>query len=643
MIRMIKNMGLRYMGFRFWYEVRLRSGLLKFRFPVHVQEKTFITLESWRQLPVFFFFDPNAIHLKRNTSLHHLKERAEKIRQNCFLYFSSEWLHVNDWHTNPKTGFTYDFKTHWTQIPDLSKQAGDIKYVWEKSRFTFLYDLIRYDFHFQQDQSELVFSLITDWIDKNPVNCGPNWRCGQEITVRVLNWTFAVHYYKFSKTLTTQVFKKIMNCIHDQMLRVNGNVNFARIAVRNNHALTETFGLYLTGLLYPFFPESSKWKQKGKRWFEQEISYQFDQDGTFLQYSMNYHRIAIQLFTAAICIAERNQEKWPETIYTVAEKSLRFLQSCQDEMTGWLPNYGNNDGALFFPLADCHFRDFRPQLAALASALKLNHAYENGNWDEEASWFSGKEAKVVNPKQTEKFEIFEYKNGGYYILRDRHSLTFLRCGSYDKRPFQADNLHVDIWANGENILRDAGTCQYNTDENLMRYFAGTASHNTVMIGNFDQMLKGPRFIWFGWIKKASGKIRLLNQDLVAIEAETEGFYHLAKEIKHKRKVLKEAGKLHWIIEDKLENVPAGLSIKQLWHPCERFFDQYEIHAQDENGNCIEYTQTKGWCAESYGQKIESPAIVFSTVGRVIKTVITERSLKNKNTHDAYTSNSPVFS
>jgi len=625
MIRFIKNMGLRYACFRLWYEVRLRSGLLKIHFPVHVKEKSFISLENWRQLSVCFFFDPAEIDLERNTSLYNLKERAENISQNRFLYFSSEWHDVNDWHTNPKTGFKYDFKKHWTEIRDFSKQAGDIKYVWEKSRFTFLYDLIRYDFHFQQDQAELVFGFITDWIDANPVNCGPNWRCGQEITLRVINWTFAVHYYKFSETLTASVLKKIMSSIHNQMHHVKENINFARIAVRNNHALTETFGLYFIGLLYPFFPESSKWKEKGKYWFEQEIAFQIDDDGTFLQYAMNYHRIVVQLLTIAICIAERNQEKWPQTIYTLAEKSLHFLQACQDEITGWLPNYGNNDGALFFPLSDCHFRDFRPPLAALASALKLNHAYGNGKWNEEANWFSGENKNTANAERTGKSETFEFKTGGYYIIKDKFSLTFLRCGKYDKRPFQADNLHIDIWVNGENMLRDAGTYLYNTDEKLIEYFAGTASHNTVMIGNFDQMLKGPRFIWFGWIKNASCKIRFLNPEFVEMEAESEGFYHVAKGIRHKRKVFKETRKLHWIIEDKLENVPADLPMKQIWHPCESFFDRYEIHAQDENGNNLEYELANGWYSETYGRKAESPAIVFSTFGRFIKTVITARS------------------
>ena len=64
------------------------------------------------------------------------------------------------------TGFQYDIHKHWSEVQDLSKEAGDIKYVWEKARFSFLYDVIRYDYHFEDDQSQFVFKQIEDFIEK---------------------------------------------------------------------------------------------------------------------------------------------------------------------------------------------------------------------------------------------------------------------------------------------------------------------------------------------------------------------------------------------------------------------------------------------------------------------------------------------
>ncbi len=42
---------------------------------------------------------------------------------------------------------------------------------------------------------------------------------------------------------------------------VRKNIFFSKIAVRNNHAITETLTLFLVGMLFPFLPGSGEWKQ----------------------------------------------------------------------------------------------------------------------------------------------------------------------------------------------------------------------------------------------------------------------------------------------------------------------------------------------------------------------------------------------
>ena len=78
----------------------------------------------------------------------------------------------------------------------------------KKHDFLFLYDVIRYDYHFEDDQSAYVFKEIEDFITKNPINQGPNYKCSQEISLRVLNWTFALYYYKDSPNLTRSIVSK---------------------------------------------------------------------------------------------------------------------------------------------------------------------------------------------------------------------------------------------------------------------------------------------------------------------------------------------------------------------------------------------------------------------------------------------------
>jgi len=700
-IQLLQNMGWRYVWFRLTYEIRRRVGLLKAKFPTNPPIISIIALKKWKGLPIKFFFESRDSLLKEIQGSNNkqisasLKTQIAEYKQGHFLFFGAKYYPVASWLINPVTGYEYDITRHWTEVSDFSAVAGDIKYVWEKSRFAFFYPLIRYDLQSGEDLAETIFGEIDSWIAANPINCGPNWRCSQEISLRVLNWTFALHYYKNSPALTEARFQKITQIVHWQARHIESNIDFSRIAVRNNHAITETLALYLVGLLYPFYPESGRWKSKGKKWFEEEVAYQIYEDGTFLQFSMNYHRVVIQLLTWAVRLSELNNDRFAEIVYDRARRSLDFLQACQDPKTGWLPNYGNNDGALFFPLNDDHFRDYRPQLSALAAVLgeKMEDAEDLFWYGFQLSAVGGRQSAVGNrqsavgdwqgvvgkgqsadgtpnteliphgrPRQDSyrtggSAKTHDFSKGGYYTLSDADSLTFIRCGAYKDRPFQADNLHLDIWVNGDNILRDAGSYLYNTDEKWVKYFAGTASHNTVMLGEYDQMRRGPRFVWYDWVKEAvgswqsdvgSGQSVVDNADAsvgskpavalnlkdeisnvtgqrskveIQFEGKIKAFGQVGKNIHHRRKVTKIAGECQWIIEDWLENTPEGLPMHQIWHPSPTFFEIFSISAFNQLGDEMQVTVSEGWYSEMYGIKEPACRLVFSTSERYLRTEI----------------------
>ena len=321
-------MGGRYISFRIKHELMRRSGLLKKKFPTQVPNVNWTTLSEWKKNRGHFFFEDRESLKVPLTPSPDLEKRYTDYKQGKLLFFNSisfELGNKYDWVTNPDNGFQYDVSKHWTDIPDYSKEAGDIKFVWEKSRFSFLMDIIRYDYHFEKDCSSIVFDEINSWIDHNPINCGPNYRCSQEISLRVLNWVFALYYYSSSQTLTEELFSKIQHYIYWQLHHVYHNINFSRIAVRNNHAITETLTLYLAGIFFPNQKDITEWSKKGKSWFEEEVAYQIYKDGTFLQFSMNYHRVVVQLLTWAIRLTELNKKKLSQVVYDRAKKSVKFL------------------------------------------------------------------------------------------------------------------------------------------------------------------------------------------------------------------------------------------------------------------------------------------------------------------------------
>ena len=615
---LVGNMGWRYTGYRARYEVLRRTGLLKRKFPSDPLFKQYITLAQWKaSSPKFFFKDKEGLAMPRNPQPE-LKECFNNIQAGKILLFSSVLTDIGkdyDWVTNPDTGFRYDIHKHWTEIADYSQEAGDIKYVWEKSRFSYLYDVIRYDYHFNEDCAAFVFSEISSWIEANPINRGPNYRCSQEMSLRVLNWTFALHYYRNSPALTDDVFSKMQHVIYWHLHHIYNNINFSRIAVRNNHAITEALTLYLAGIFYPLMPGAAQWKKQGKQWFEEEIAYQVYEDGTFLQFSMNYHRIVAQLLTWGISLAELNGDTFRDVVYDRARKSLFFLRTCTVDENGWLPNYGANDGALFFKLSSTHFRDYRPQLQALANVLGIDTGFADSY--EDMQWYGRRKTtgKWLPPDGVHKFV-----KGGYYIMREAATLTFIKCGSYKDRPSQADNLHLDVWYKGENILLDAGSYKYNTDEATMRYFSGTAAHNTLMLDDNDQMLKGGRFIWYYW-SQAMNAVLDENYAAYTFTGAISAFTYVKKNIVHKRTIVKKKGLPIWEIRDEVTHAPGVMAIRQLWHIPKNAQHQVVIRSKTDTGATLAATDEEGWYSSLYGQKEPTTQLVFRSTEKNIVTPI----------------------
>lgn len=611
----IRNNGIGYIVFRLKHEFLRQSGFLRIKYPTELPPHSFITLEQWRSVrPKFFFEDNSEIDLSVVSD--RLKEKVNHILQGDVLFFSSFWMGHNkldSWTKNPESELDFGAEKHWTQIESYDPRKGDIKYVWERARFSYILDIMRYDAATKGDHSAFVFDEIMDFIKHNPLNTGPNYVCSQEISIRILNWLFLLNFYKRSTNLTEENFSLIIRSIYGQLKHVYSNINFSCIAVRNNHAITECSMLYIAGLLFPEFPESSKWKKIGLKRLIKEVNYQIYPDGTHLQYSTNYHRVVLQTLTYVLALMSINKEPIPEVICERYCKSIEFLFRCQDSKTGWLPNYGANDGALFFPLSDCDYRDYRPQLDAAYYLATGKNLYSEAF--EERKWFCTNNKPISNQFDLKPQDgFFRFDDGGIYLIHDKGTLTFFKCTSYSKnRPSQADDLHLDIWVEGKNILNDAGSYQYNTSPENILFFQGTESHNTVMLDDQSQMKKGPRFIWFDWTPEA--EIKLEEQDgQWVLTGKILAFQSLGKLIHHERTVRKTKGNNIWKVTDTIINKPDGTNMRQLWHTC----DKTKLSLHSVQGTRVE---KECFISDYYGKKKPSKQIEFQTPDNKLETTI----------------------
>lgn len=387
---------------------------------------------------------------------------------------------------------------HWSTIHDFNLDVGDIKSVWELSRFDWLLDFT-VEFLKTGDDSQLQYlnSWLVDWSKSNPLNQGVNWKCGQETSIRVMHLCVTSFLLKQHTKLT----ESLVQLLEQHLSRISPTILYA-MAQDNNHGTSEAVALYVGGLFLENNTNSKqalKWKHKGRRWLENRVQRLIANDGSFSQYSVNYHRLMLDsLSIAELFRQEFRDDQFSQQTILKIQKAVDWLYVFTDKNNGKAPNLGSNDGAMIIPLSGADYCDYRPTVQ-LASSLFYKKKYysEEGSFNQPLKLLSISTDDMLPYHESSK----NFTDGGYAYLTNCIARLFLRYPRFHFRPSQCDLLHVDFWLNGRNILRDAGTFSYNTTQFWLDYFPGTAAHNTIQFDDKEQMPRLTRFLYGDWLKK----------------------------------------------------------------------------------------------------------------------------------------------
>ena len=449
------------------------------------------------------------------------------------------------WFQNPVTGKSVSPHQPWTQMRFASPAYGDLKFILEPSRFLFVYPLVRaYSISGDERFPQAFWSAIEDWARRSPPMAGPLWICGQECSLRILAWSFALHAFIHSPSTTNERVALLVSMIAAHAWRTAQTLGYAR-SQRSNHLISEAVGLWTTGTLFPELREAQVWQNLGAHLLREAVLDQITPAGVSQQHSFNYQRMILHLLLWTLRLAQAHTTPLHEDIRVRTQAAFDFMRPWVDPVSGVAPNYGSDDGSLILPLALGAYRDFRP-LLQLGAAVLNRPALKPGPWDEAPLWFGVKPAVVdkAAPPLPPSVET------GYFRLGNENSWALIRAGRHTRRPFQADQLHVDLWWQGINLARDAGTYLYNGPPPWNNGLAGTAAHNTAMVDHRDQMRRAGRFLWVDWAQ-ASGRSYSASGQACAdrFEGEHDGYKRFG--VKHRRTVQWLTG-TGWVIVDDIE-------------------------------------------------------------------------------------------
>lgn len=522
----ILKLGILNVLYVFWYRMSLKYGLRKFLFPQ-------TTLKF-----VNDFFKASEI---RNEYREEWKQQllldAEKIIHGQIRYYANNWKQVSsppNWFLNPFNGAEYpNSNLHWSELPDFNPEAGDIKNIWEASRFEWLVTLARaYSITGEDKYLHVMNEWIKDWIEINPLNTGPNWKCGQETSIRVFNLLISTIILNQWNNPSCE----LTDLIYIHLQRILPNIRYA-IVQDNNHGTSEAAALFIGGIwLHSFdnhrYPRAARYAKMGRKWLENRIHKLVETDGSFSQHSVNYHRVLLDTLSFTEYFRSiLNEKPFSTSFYAKSEAAIFWLFDMCNEHNGNCPNLGSNDGALFLHMHACDYRDFRPSIQLAGMLYTKTRLFGKGKWDEPLFWLKPENKTDNSLQHAVESRVFK---GGYTILKSNDTFVFIRWPNFKFRPAHNDVFHIDLWHKDKNILCDAGTYSYHpASDDATIDLSSVKHHNTISFDHAEPMPRIGRFLLGKWIKPE--QISTITKEPDGSQS-WSGSYHDAKGNRHERKI-----------------------------------------------------------------------------------------------------------
>jgi len=416
------------------------------------------------------------------------------------------------WHRNLFTGVESPLLPWW-KVPDFSA-SGDIKGVWELSRFEWVVALAQRARAGEATAAEQLDEWIADWCRENPPFRGVNWKCGQEASIRVLRLALAAAFLE--QDAEPQPGLQELLLVH--LRRIAPTISYA-LGQDNNHGTSEAAALFVGGSWLAALgdQDGAVWADAGLHWLEERALVLIQPDGSFSQHSVTYHRLMLETYTLVDWwCRRRGLTSLSPAVCARLEAATRWLASLVEHSTGDAPNIGANDGAHLLPLTEAPTRDFRPAVRAAALAFSDADAYEDvPETTNHIRWLGfTPSSRHLNADDTCTGE-----QGGFLRMRQGTALAILRVPRFRFRPSHADPLHVDLWVAGENLLRDGGSFSYADHGRGRSYYPGIASHNTVQIDSREPMPRLGTFLWGSWLQPLEASTPISDGDAkVAVAA-----------------------------------------------------------------------------------------------------------------------------
>lgn len=514
---LIRETGMPWIFYRTLYMIKLKA-LNKFA----KLERIFEKKANIRRIDIFDVELEEVENFLQNisdTDKFAIIERADWALEGKIMAFSKSLFDYGnpiDWQKNPISGVSIDKCRKWFSIADFEPETGDIKAVWEISRFSHMFFLVRaYMLTKEKKYYDGCVNQARSWLEENPYSFGANYKCGQECALRIMNVLAAYGVFNQYGMVTDEDRNLFIDFVDVNYRRIMSNFFYAHKCVKIDHLISELCGM----IICAWCCEDEKKVKKYFLMLNKQILEQFNEKGMYVSYSLNYQRYVMQLAAYILKIQDKLGVCFDERAKERLGNAAEFLGRIMGD-SGMVPNYGANDGTLIFPVTACDFSDFRPIVNTILGIIKGETFYETGNYSEEYFWFKNKFSrplKVVGDSN----RAYDINGSGFWILENQRIRIIINAHEYERRPGHMDQLHLDMWIDGKNVFCDTGTYSYALE--LGEHLRGNAGHNVVWLENAEQMKRIGHFL--NYAQPVTKILRRSEKDIMCSAVFKTGYSH----------------------------------------------------------------------------------------------------------------------
>ena len=426
---------------------------------------------------------------------------ADKLLGRRVSIFHSEWElgRPIDWSCDPSTGISCRMVPASTIDVRETDVVGDVKYTWELSRMQHLTRLAQaWRISGDDRYAEEVVLQIGEWIEANPWMRGINWVSPMECGLRLISWTWAIHYLREWDGLREEFLRLLAVSISQHLATIDRGYSLYSSA--NNHLVAEAAGAFIAASYWKHIRGAARIRTRAFDHLIAQSKSQATPDGVNIEHAFPYQVFVWELFYLPTTLACQ-EHLFPPAYLSNLLSMAEFLAWITDA-SGCVPNAGDEDGGVAIRLSSRESRDAR-HIFELAGRLSSRDdlAQYAGGPTEMAAWATGKSRWVLGTTSVERGSR-TFHQGGYHVFRagrgNREVVgIFDLAGNGDQvtgAHGHADALSIQLHLGGIPFLGDPGTYSYlNTPKR--RYYRSTAAHSTLVYSNLEQSQYLNRFMW----------------------------------------------------------------------------------------------------------------------------------------------------